>query len=105
MVGELANGPTDIQADGILYDNNVVALPDFLCNAGGVTVSYFEWMQNTSADYWGLERVHARLDMTMTTAFAQVWEVSQSRKVNMRVAAYIPVLTRVAEAMKLRGWY
>jgi glutamate dehydrogenase (NAD(P)+) len=105
VVGELANGPTTPEADEILYGNNVFVIPDFLCNAGGVTVSYFEWVQNMAAYYWDLEDVHQRLDRKMTTAFHAVLKASQEYKVNMRVAAYIVAVARVAEAMKLRGWY
>ena len=105
IVGELANGPTLPEADDILYEKNVFVIPDFLCNAGGVTVSYFEWMQNISADYWDLEHVHTRLNRKMTTAFHEVLSTSLDRNVNMRVAAYIVAVGRVAEVMKLRGWY
>ena len=105
VVGELANGPTTPEADEILYENNVFVIPDFLCNAGGVTVSYFEWVQNVAGYYWELEEVHERLDKKMTVAFYEVLKTSLEHKVNMRVAAYIVAVSRVAEAMKLRGWY
>jgi len=105
VVGELANGPTTPEADEILYENNVFVIPDFLCNAGGVTVSYFEWVQNVAGYYWEVEEVHARLDKKMTTAFHEVLKASLEHKVNMRVAAYMVAVSRVAEAMKLRGWY
>ena len=105
VIGELANGPTTPEADEILYENNVFVIPDFLCNAGGVTVSYFEWVQNVGGYYWELEEVHARLDKKMTTAFYEVLKASLEHKVNMRVAAYMVAVSRVAEAMKLRGWY
>jgi len=105
IVGELANGPTLPEADDILYKNGVFVIPDFLCNAGGVTVSYFEWVQNVTADYWELDHVHARLDKKMTVAFHEVLKTSLEYKVNMREAAYIVAVARVAEVMKLRGWY
>ena len=101
---ELANGPTTPEADDILYKNNVFVLPDFLANAGGVTVSYFEQVQNTYNFYWPLEEVHQRLDEKMTRAFHGVHKVYLQEKVNMRQAAYLVSVARVAEACKLRGW-
>ena len=101
---ELANGPTTPVADQILHQNNVFVLPDFLANAGGVTVSYFEQVQNTYNYYWSLEMVNQRLDEKMTRAFRGVYEMSQREKVNMRQAAYLVSVARVAEACKLRGW-
>ena len=101
---ELANGPTTPQADEILYQNNVFVLPDFLANAGGVTVSYFEQVQNASNFYWTLDEVHKRLDEKMTAAFHSVYEMYAKEKVNMRRAAYFVSVARVAEACKFRGW-
>jgi len=101
---ELANGPTTPEADEILDQNNVFVLPDFLANAGGVTVSYFEQVQNTYNFYWPLEEVQDRLDEKMTKAFHGVYEMCKREEVNMRQAAYLVSVARVAEACKLRGW-
>jgi glutamate dehydrogenase (NAD(P)+) len=101
---ELANGPTTPEADEILYDKGISVLPDFLANAGGVTVSYFEQVQNTYNYYWELHEVHRRLDEKMTRAFHGVHEMSGREKINMRQAAYLVAVARVAEACKLRGW-
>jgi glutamate dehydrogenase (NAD(P)+) len=104
---ELANGPTTPEADRILQKNGVFVLPDFLANAGGVTVSYFEQVQNTYNFYWSLEEVHQMLDRKMTKAFHDVYEMYNKfshKKVHMRQAAYLVAVSRVAEACKLRGW-
>lgn len=105
IVAELANGPTTPEADDILYKNNDVhVIPDFLCNAGGVTVSYFEMVQNFSMYYWSEEEIHARLDKKMTAAYHSVLNTSLKYKINMRQAAYVVAVERVVEAMRLRGW-
>ncbi len=101
---ELANGPTTPEADEILFANKVFVIPDFLANAGGVTVSYFEQVQNTYNFYWPLDEVHRRLDEKMTRAFHGVYQMYQREKINMRQAAYLVSVARVAEACKLRGW-
>jgi glutamate dehydrogenase (NAD(P)+) len=101
---ELANGPTTPEGDEILHANNIFVIPDFLANAGGVTVSYFEQVQNTYNFYWPLDEVHRRLDEKMTRAFHGVYQMYQREKVNMRQAAYLVSVARVAEACKLRGW-
>lgn len=104
IIAELANGPTTPEADDILYENGVYVLPDFLCNAGGVTVSYFEQVQNAYGFYWKEPHVHELLDEHMTAAFASVAETAADYDINNRMAAYVVAVGRVAEACKLRGW-
>ena len=104
VLAELANGPTTPDADDILYRKNVHVIPDFLCNAGGVTVSYFEMVQNSSMYYWTEQETHERLDKKMTAAYHEVLFTARKYKVNMRQGAYIAAVGRVVEAMKLRGW-
>ncbi|MGC9521532.1 MAG: Glu/Leu/Phe/Val family dehydrogenase [Anaerolineae bacterium] len=104
IIAELANGPTTPDADEILHDNHVYVIPDFLCNAGGVTVSYFEQVQNAYRFYWKAPRVHALLDEMMTAAFHAVANAAEEFGIHNRVAAYTVAVGRVAEACKLRGW-
>lgn len=105
IIVELANGPTTPLADEIFYKKKIIVIPDFLANAGGVTVSYFEWVQNVGGYYWDEEDVHKKLDKKMVKAVHEVFEASEKYKVDPRTAAYTISIKRVADAMKLRGWY
>ena len=104
IVAEGANGPTSPEADEVYQQRNLFVIPDFLCNAGGVTVSYFESVQNDANYYWEHDAVLRRLDQKMTTAFNGVLGMSTSRNVGMRDAAYMVAIDRVVKAMDLRGW-
>jgi glutamate dehydrogenase (NAD(P)+) len=104
IVAELSNGPTTPEADDILYRNGVHVIPDFLCNAGGVTVSYFEMVQDFYLYFWDESEVRERLDKKMTAAYHSVLNTSREYKINMRQAAYVRAVERVVEAMRLRGW-
>jgi len=104
VVAELANGPTTPEADKILIQNGVFVIPDFLCNAGGVTVSYMEQVQNAYGFYWDSDTVYQQLDQKMTAAFDSVHRTAQRYHIDNRTAAYVVAVARVAEACKLRGW-
>ena len=104
VICELANGPTTPEGDKVLYKNGVHVIPDFLCNAGGVTVSYYEMVQNMYMHYWPIEEVYAKLDAAMTKSYHAVYDASKEYKINMRQAAYVVAVKRVVEAMKVRGW-
>ncbi|PSJ57959.1 Glu/Leu/Phe/Val family dehydrogenase [Pseudaminobacter soli (ex Li et al. 2025)] len=103
LVLELANGPVTPEADEILAQNGVIVLPDILANAGGVTVSYFEWVQNRQGYYWTVEEIHVRLRTIMEREGQSIWDISRSKDVTMRTAAYVHALSRLAEAIEAHG--
>jgi glutamate dehydrogenase (NAD(P)+) len=105
IIAEAANGPTLPEADDILYDKGVLVIPDILANAGGVTVSYFEWVQDIQSFFWDVDEVHRKLQKVMTSAYDAVYDISKKYKVDMRKAAYILAIGRVAEATNIRGLY
>ncbi|NLT98889.1 MAG: Glu/Leu/Phe/Val dehydrogenase [Christensenellaceae bacterium] len=104
IICEAANGPTTPDCDPILNDRGIIVLPDFLCNAGGVTCSYFEQVQCNMNYFWSKEEVLSKLEYTMSNAFAAVNEMAQKKKLCLRDAAYVIAINRVANAVKLRGW-
>ena len=104
IVAEGANGPCTPEADEYFKKNNIFDIPDFLCNAGGVTTSYFEQVQNDMNFYWSKDEVLGRLDEKMTSAFNSVVDRSEKEIVYMRDAAYMVAIDRVVKAMDLRGW-
>jgi glutamate dehydrogenase/leucine dehydrogenase len=105
IVGEGANGPTTPEADRILYDNGVTVIPDILCNAGGVTVSYFEWVQDRLGYFWSEEDVNNRLEEHMVRAFNDVDEIAKKYECSLRIASYILAVKRVTDVLLLRGVY
>ncbi len=105
LIVEGANGPTSSNADAILNKKGIMVVPDILANAGGVTVSYFEWVQNRLGYFWTEERVNRRADRVMKQAFEGVYQASKKYGVSMRIAAYIVAIDKVASTMKLRGIY
>ncbi len=105
IVVEGANGPTTPAADDILHDKGILVIPDVLANAGGVTVSYFEWVQDFSSFFWSEDEINARLDRIMREAFQSIWTISQQHQVSLRTATFIVACTRVLESHALRGLY
>jgi glutamate dehydrogenase/leucine dehydrogenase len=105
MIVEGANGPTSASADDVINDKGILVVPDILANAGGVTVSYFEWVQNRMGYKWNLDRINRRSDRIMKDAFDKVFLTSQQYKVPMRIAAYIVAIKKVADTYKFRGGY
>jgi glutamate dehydrogenase (NAD(P)+) len=105
VLAEAANGPTTPEADVILYDRGVFLIPDILCNAGGVTVSYFEWVQDLNRDQWSEVTVNAKLKEIMDRSFGETLRMAQREEVNMRTAAYLLAVQRVADVTKMRGLY
>jgi glutamate dehydrogenase len=104
IVAEAANGPTTPEGDEVLHKKGILVIPDILASAGGVTVSYFEWVQNTIAFYWSEEEVNQRLERMMVAAFNLTYDMHVEKKVDMRLAAFMVAINRIAQAIQMRGW-
>ena len=104
MIVEGANGPIDADADEILHQRGVTVLPDILANAGGVTVSYFEWVQNRQYYSWDLNRVRQELQAILSSAFEEVWQASTEHNVSLRTAAFMIAIKRVKRSLELSGF-
>jgi len=105
LICEGANGPITLEADDILYKKGILVTPDILTNAGGVTVSYFEWVQNLYGYYWTEKEVEEKEERVMVDAFNPIWALKQEKNVSFRQATYMKSIKRIDEAMKVRGWY
>jgi glutamate dehydrogenase (NAD(P)+) len=105
MVIEGANGPTTPEADDILHERGILVVPDVIANAGGVTVSYFEWVQDFSSFFWSEDEINARLVRIMREAFGAIWQVADEHRVSLRTATFIVACTRILQARELRGLY
>ena len=103
LIVEGANGPTMPEADAIINEKNIICVPDILANSGGVTVSYFEWVQNKAGYYWTEEEVNTKHDLKMEIAFEAIWNNAAKYKSSMRLAAYITALEKIEQGVKLKG--